>query len=285
MTSEPSRREVLFLGAAASLCLRADTPFGIPVRDGVPRVDYHAHPEEGLTVERAVALSRERGVKFGLVEHAGVKEGPASKLTGNDDELRAWIRSLKGQPVFAGIQAEHLDWMKAFSKDLVAQLDYVLSDALTMPDKSGKLVKLWTGDFRCGDPRDFMDRYVDFHVEVMAREPVDILANPTFLPEMLQPDFDKLWTERRMRTVVEAAKKYGVAIEINSRYQVPRLPFLQMAKDAGLRFSFGSNMHTAEGIGNIGYCVGMYRKLGLKFDRFFRPAPPGKKPVETRTLA
>ena len=69
--------------------------------------------------------------------------------------------------------------MQAFSKDLVAQLDYVLSDALTMPDKPGKLVKLWTSDFRCDDPPDFMDRYADFHVEVMANEPIDILANPT----------------------------------------------------------------------------------------------------------
>jgi histidinol phosphatase-like PHP family hydrolase len=129
-----------------------------------------------------------------------------------------------------------------------------------------------------------MDRYVDFHVEVMAKEPIDILANPTFLPGMLQPDFDKLWTERRMRTVIEAAKKYGVAIEVNSRYQVPRLAFLQMAKSAGLKFSFGSNMHTADGIGNIGYCVDMYRKVGLTRGQFFRPAPPGKKPIQTRTL-
>ena len=88
-----------------------------------------------------------------------------------------------------------------------------------------------------------------------------------------------------MRTVVEAAKKYGIAIEINSRYRVPRLAFLEMAKGAGLRFSFGSNMHTADGIGNIGYCVDMYRKLGLNLDRFSRPAPAGKKPIQTRTLA
>lgn len=279
-----TRRDLLAAGGGAALSAWAKEP-DIPVRDGVPRVDYHAHPEDGLTVERAVALSKERGVKFGLVEHAGVKEGPASKLTGNDDELRAWIRSLRGKPVFAGIQAEHMNWMTAFSKGAIAELDYVLSDALTMPDKSGALVKLWTPAFRCDDPQDFMDRYVDFHVEVMAKEPLDILANPAFLPEMLQPDYDKLWTERRMTTVVDAAKRYGIAIEINSRYRVPRKPFLSMAKAAGLKFSFGSNMHTAEGIGNIDYCVDMYRLLGLKLDDFFRPAPAGKKPIQTRTLA
>ena len=282
MQSKSSRRHFLVLGAAA-LAARAAEP-EIPVRGGVPRVDYHAHPEEGLTVDRAVALSRERGVKFGLVEHAGVKQ-PGSNLVGTDEELKTWIRSLRGKPVFAGIQAERLNWMSAFSKEAVAQLDYVLSDALTMPDKSGKLVRLWTSAFRCEDPQDFMDRYVDFHVEVMASEPIDILANPTFLPEMLQPDYDRLWTEKRMRTVVGAARKYGIAIEINSRYRVPRRPFLEMAKAAGLKFSFGSNMHTAEGIGNIDYCVDMYRELGLKTGQFFRPAPAGRKPIQVRTLA
>ncbi len=275
--ANPTRRDVLALGAAVLL--------PIPVRDGVPRVDYHAHPEDGLTVERAVNLSRQRGVKFGLVEHAGVKEGPASKLAGTDTELIAWMTSLEGKPVFAGIQAERLNWMSAFSKDVVARLDYVLSDALTMPDKSGALIKLWMPGFRCDNAGDFMDRYVDFHVEVMAREPLDILANPTFVPAPLQPDYDQLWTEQRMRRVIDAALKYGVAIEINSKYNVPRFRFLSMAKAAGLKFSFGSNMHTAEGIGEISYCIAMYRKLELSLDQFFRPAPAGKKPIQVRTLA
>ncbi len=277
-------RRNLLLTAAAAVASRAYDS-AIPVRDGVPRVDYHAHPEEGLTVERAVALSEQRGVKFGLVEHAGVKPNASSKLCGNDDELNAWIASVRNQPVFAGIQAEGLNWMSAFSKDVVARLDYVLSDALTMPDKSGALVKLWTPAFRCDDAQEFMDRYVDFHVKVMTREPIDILANPAFLPEILEPRYDELWTRRRMQTVVDAAVKYGVAIEINSRYKVPRLPFLEMAKGAGLKFSFGSNMHTAEGIGDIEYCVQTYRKLGLTPGQFFRPAPPGKKPIQVRTLA
>jgi histidinol phosphatase-like PHP family hydrolase len=67
-----------------------------------------------------------------------------------------------------------------------------------------------------------MDRYVDFHVQVMSKEPLDILANPTFVPELLVPDYDRLWTELRMRRIIAAAVKYRVAIEINSRYQVQR---------------------------------------------------------------
>ncbi len=88
-----------------------------------------------------------------------------------------------------------------------------------------------------------------------------------------------------MRTVIDAAARYHVAIEINSRYRVPHLAFLEMAKAAGLKFSFGSNAHTADAIGIIDYGVEMYRKLGLKLDQFFRPAPPGSKPIQVRAAA
>ena len=278
-----SRRDILALGAGAALSAWAEEVQAILVRNGVPQVDYHAHPESGMTVARAVAISIERGVELGLVQHAGVKDSASPDRVSSDDELKAWIKSLEGKPVFKGIQAERMNWMSAFSKDVVAKLDYVLSDALTMPDKSGALVKLWMPGFQTDDAEDFMDRYVDFHVEVMAKQPIDILANPTFLPEAL--DYEKLWNEKRMLRVVDAAVRCHVAIEINSRYRVPRLAFLEMAREAGLKFSFGSNAHTADGIGNIEYGVEMYRKLGLKVEQFFRPAVAGQKPVQVRVLA
>jgi histidinol phosphatase-like PHP family hydrolase len=286
MKSAFSRRAILGLGAAAIVRPQAKgASSDFPIRDGVPRVDYHAHPEIGMAVERAVALSKERGVKFGLLQHAGIKESDYPDLVSNDDEMNAWIHQLEGKPVFKGVQAELLNWPSAFSKETVAKLDYVLSDALTMPDKSGKMIKLWTPAFHCDDAQDFMDRYVDFHEEVMAKEPIDIMANPTFLPEALEPDYDKLWTEKRMRKVIESAARHHVAIEINSRYRIPRLPFLEMAKAARVKFSFGSNGHTADAMGDISYGVEMYRKLGLTMDQFFHPAPPGKKPIQIRTLA
>ena len=278
-----SRRNVLALGAGAALSVWAEDAQAIPVRNGVPQVDYHAHPESGMTIARAVEISQERGVKLGLVQHAGVKDSSSPERVSSDDELKGWIKSLEGKPVFKGIQAERMNWMSAFSKEVVAKLDYVLSDALTMPDKFGALVKLWMPGFQTDDAQDFMDRYVDFHVEVMSKQPIDVLANPTFLPEGL--DYERLWTERRMWKVIDAAVRYRVAIEINSRYRVPRLAFLEMAKDAGLKFSFGSNAHTADGIGNIEYGVEMYRRMGLRMEQFFRPAASGRKPIQVRVLA
>jgi histidinol phosphatase-like PHP family hydrolase len=248
----------------------------------IPLVDYHAHIDRVVTLERAIEISKQRGVKFGILEHAGTKANKYAGLVYDDATLKAYLDKLEGKPVYKGVQAEGLDWMTCFSKKLVAKLDYVLTDALTLPDRNGVRVELWRPGVKVEDSREFMERYVAFHVEIMKREPVDILANPTFLPACLETRFDELWTPARMKAVIDAAAKYRVAIEINSRYKLPRRPFLKMARQAGVRFSFGSNWHGPE-VGNIGYGLEVARELGLTRKHMFTPAAPGSKPIETRT--
>jgi len=256
----------------------------------IPRIDFHAHLDDSVPREQAIAQalenSRRLGVKFGLLEHAGVREGPGSNRMSTDADLDRWLGMLEGKPCFKGIQAEGLDWMQCFSRKAVARLDYVLSDALTFPEKDGRRVQLWKPGVEIAPARvqDFMDRYVDFHIQVMAAEPIDILANPTFLPECLQDQFDAIWTPARMRRIIDGAVRYGVAIEINSKYRVPRLPFLRMAKQAGVRFSIGSNIH-GEGAGRIEECVEAAKAAGLEGRDFFMPAPAGRKPIQHRRFS
>jgi len=116
---------------------------------------------------------------------------------------------------------------------------------------------------------------------VIAREPIDILANPTFLPNVLKAEHDALWTLARMKKIIDAAVKHNVAIEINSNYRLPRVAFLKMAKQAGTRFSFGSNIR-GPNVGKLDYCIEMVKALGLKREDIFTPAPPGKKPIQIR---
>jgi hypothetical protein len=267
-----------FLGAAFVAPLAAAVP-----QSGIPRVDYHAHLDSVVTLERALAISKERGVKFGIVEHAGAKVNQYPGLLSTDDDLNGYLAKLEGKPVFKGIQAEGLDWMTCFSKDVVVKLDYVLSDALTMPQKDGHSARIWLEDFQVGGKQDWMDRYTDFNVQVMATEPIDIMANPTFMPIGIEKEYDTLWTEPRMRKIIEAAVKYRVALEINSRYRVPSLKFLKIAKAAGARFSFGSNIHGLD-VGNIGYCLEMAKELGLQRSDVFSPQPAGKKPIQVRKI-
>jgi hypothetical protein len=286
--SNLTRREMLAMSAVGVLSLVAPTTparrgaaaCDFPMREGVPGVDYHAHIGDGISVEQAIALSQRRGLKFGLLQHAGVK-GHGYAVS-DDTELDAWIKSLEGKPVFKGIEGEGVDWMSAFSKAAIARLDYVQADPFAVPDKSGAPMQIWQPEFRPGDPQEFMERYVDYHLRLITTHPIDILAVPTVLPQTLGADYERLWTPRRARTIIDALLKFDVALEIDSRFRVPSVRFLELAKSAGVKFAFGSNYQTAEGLGDISYCVEMYRHLHLTTDQFFCPAPPGRKPIERR---
>ncbi|MCX6902482.1 MAG: hypothetical protein NTW03_03155 [Verrucomicrobia bacterium] len=245
-----------------------------------PLVDFHVHLDNS-TLEKALVLSRERGIKFGIVEHAGTKENKYPVVLSDDAALKRYLAMLDGQPVFKGVQAEWIDWMGCFSPEALARLDFVLTDAMTMHGKDGQRQKLWEKGVELGDPQRFMDRYVDWHVEIMAGEPIDILANTTWLPDAFLPDYDTLWTIERMNKVIAAAVKHKVALEISSSYKLPKLPFLKLAKAAGVKFSFGSNGRYPK-MGLLDYSVAMARELGLKAADMFTPAPAGQKPFQKR---
>jgi histidinol phosphatase-like PHP family hydrolase len=282
-----SRRQFLKGGAAAgglAVALGepddAIWPFAVdPGELDFPVVDFHALCfEESVPLAKLAEDAAQRGVKLGVLEHAG-----RNQRLMNDAQLEAFINYLAPYPVYKGIQAEGLDWMRCFSKEVVAKLDYVLSDALTLPEKDGTK-RIWTSEIVITDKQDFMDRYLDFNVQVMAQEPIDIMANPTFLPDAIVKEYDALWTDARMRRFIETAKKYNVAIEINSRYNIPGLSFLRAAKDAGVKFSFGSNQHGAEAT-HLDYSLKMAKELRLTRKDIFEPAPSDKKPILQRPFA
>ena len=247
-------------------------------------MDFHVHLDNS-TIDKALELSRERRIKFGIVEHAGTKENQYPTLLSNDADLRRYLAKLEGKPVFKGVQAEWTDWMNCFSPAALAQLDYVLTDAMTFPGKNGQRVKLWSPDAAqfvdMTDKQAFMDRFADWHVEVMAREPFDILANTSWLPAGMLEQWELYWTPPRMKKVIEAALKYGIALEISSSYQLPKLPFLKLAKAAGAKFSFGSNGRYPN-MGKLDYCFAMAKDLDLKPADMFAPAPDGQKAVQRR---
>jgi histidinol phosphatase-like PHP family hydrolase len=233
-------------------------------------------------------LPAARRVKFGIVEHAGTKENRYPIVLSNDAELKNRNALLEGKPVYKGIQAEWTDWMHCFSRPALAELDFVLTDAMTFPGKNGQRVKLWEPGVEervdLVNLEDFMDRFVDWHVEILSKQPIDILANVSWLPAPLANDYEKFWTPARVTKVLEAAMKYEVAIEISSSFKLPRLSFLKLAKAAGVKFTFGSNGRYPN-MGQLDYSVQMARELELVRSDMFTPAPDGRKAVQRRQWA
>jgi hypothetical protein len=277
---------VLSTAAASLLAVELPAATSRPAGDdlGFPLVDFHVHLDNS-SIEQALPLSRERGVKFGIVEHAGTKENKYPVVLSDDDELLAYIRKLDGKGVYKGVQAEWSDWAKCFSREALAKLDYTLTDAMTFPGRDGHRVKLWEPDVEdrveMSDRQAFMDRFVDWHVEIISVEPIDMMVNVSWLPAPLADEYDRYWTEPRIRKVVDAALKHRVAIEISSSFKVPKLRFLRIAKEAGIKFAFGSNGRYPN-MGLLGYSFAMARALGLKQSDMFTPAPNGQKAVQRR---
>jgi histidinol phosphatase-like PHP family hydrolase len=125
-----------------------------------------------------------------------------------------------------------------------------------------------------------MEMYVS-RIEGVMKEPIDIYANPTFLPVPLRAQYDALWTAQRMKRVIDAAIENDVAIEINNRYKIPSPAFIKAAKAAGAKFSFGTNNAEAE-IGRLEYPIEMVKECDLRWQDIFVPKPDGRKPIQVK---
>lgn len=246
-----------------------------------PVVDYHVHLKGGLTLEEALRESRRLGIQYGIAINCGLGFSVTS-----DAAAEEFLRSMKGQPVFVAMQGEGREWVKLFSKETVAKFDYVFTDAMTFTDDNGKRMRLWIKD-EVGEIKDkerFMEMYVNRILSVLNHEPIDIYANPTFLPEAIAAEYDRLWTPERIERVIDAAKRNDVAIEINNRYRVPSPMFIKAAKKTGVKFSFGTN-NADSNLGRIEYCIKMVNECGLEWQDIFIPKADGEKPVQKRALA
>ena len=256
---DDSYREVIRLGA-----------------ENYPVVDYHVHLKGGLTVEQALDNSRRLGINYGIAINCGLGFPVHS-----DDSVQQYLDTMKGQPCFIALQAEGREWMTLVSPASVGRFDYVFTDAMTFTDDHGKRMRLWIDD-EVGvipDAQAFMDMYVDRILGVL-REPIDIYANPTFLPRQIASGYEALWTPERRRKVISAAVANDVAIEINNRYKIPSASFIKEAKSAGAKFSFGTNNADAN-LGRLEYPIQMVQECGLVWQDIFVPRPNGQKKIQT----
>ena len=190
-----------------------------------------------------------------------------------DEGALAFLKTMEGQPVFVGMQAEGREWVTMFSKETRAKFDYVFTDAMTWTNPAGKRMRLWMPEeVEIGpDEQAFMDLLVSKTSGSSRRSRSTSTSTPTFLPAAIAPRYDALWTEARMTRVIDAAVKNGVAIEIGARYKIPSEAFLRLAKAKGAKFTFGTNNGGANDLGDWSYPLDMQKKLDLKWQDMFVP--------------
>ena len=242
-----------------------NAPSPAPPKPTFSVTDYHVHLSNTLSIDQALQLGKDRGVQLGIVEHPG--EGYAIHT---DADLQKYIDNLRKYPVRVGLQPVYPGWSKAFSKPVLDQLDYVLMDALTLPNPDGTWLPIWQIDTMVDDSEAFMNRYMRFIEQILTTEPIDIFGWPTFLPVPIAREYSQLWTKPRVSRIIELTKARKIAIEINEVAHVPDESFIREAKRSGLKFTFGTdsrNQHAA----HLYYCYQMSQKCNLTEANMWAP--------------
>ena len=232
--------------------------------DTFPLIDLHVHRADGFGMEQIMEIAEKRKVKFGIVEH------PAPWAIKNDTDLKKYIDELKKYPVYIGLQPMTPGWHKGFSPALLEQLDYVLMDPQTIPLGHGEYQRIYELQTYVEDTDVFMEKYMDYSLQIMKEEPIQIFAWPLFLPVCIARDYYKLWTDERMQQLIAAAKKRNIAFEINDMSHTPHEKFINMAKEQGLKFTFGSDSRN-NNAGRLAYAASVAKKCNLRKSDFFIP--------------
>jgi len=233
-----------------------------------PLIDFHTHLKGGLTLEELLAHARSYGFTYGFAVNCGIKMGFES-----DDSLKAYLDAFEPTPfAWHAMQAEGREWLDLFSDESRERFDYAFTDAMTWTNSRGVRQRLWIPEETdVGDPQDFMEQLVDNIVKVVSTEPIDIHVNPTYLPAEIADQYDALWTDERIDRMVKALAESGVALEINNRFRIPSAKIIRKAKEAGVKFTFGTNNGGADDLGRMEYGIDMVYECGLSSQDMWFP--------------
>ncbi len=246
---------------------------------GFPLIDYHVHLKGGLTLDEVVENSQRLGINYGIAPNCGL-HFPVT----NDSTLYEYINDVKGSPTFKGMQAEGREWITLFSPKAVAKFDYVFTDAMTFTDSKGRRNRIWIAEEAwVDDKQQFMEQLVGKIEAIFSQEPVDIYVNPTVLPDEIMEEYDELWTQERKERVIKVLADNNIALEINARYKLPKADMIKMAKDAGVKFAFGTNNMGRE-LEQLDYCIQMIEECGLTTNDMFEIKPDAEKPINVKGL-
>lgn len=235
-------------------------------QEDFPVLDYHVHLKGGLTKEVAAEQSRRTGINYAIAPNCGI----GFPIT-NDEQVMAFLDTMRTQPFILAMQAEGREWLTTFSPEVRNEFDYVFTDALTFTDNKGRRTRLWIPEETwIENEQQYMDMIIDRICDVL-KEPVNIYVNPCFLPSPMDKEYDKFWTEARIDRFVKALAESGKALEINELYQIPSKAIILKAKEAGVKFTFGSNNVTPN-VSDLSYSIRMKKECGLTADDMYKPS-------------
>jgi histidinol phosphatase-like PHP family hydrolase len=247
----------------------------------VGRQDLHCHTvmsDGHLTLERVVEVAAQRGVQVGIADHVSTRN--PEMMVATLDEVEAYLEALEGAPVF---RSAEFCWCDTLWRDLpdevMRRFDYRIGSnhGFWLPDGSTaspwweKLPAPWDTQ-----PQRLMEIMAANLCDMVRTMPIHIAAHSTFMPPAftrMEPDVHAWWTEAREDRYVDALQGSGVALEISNRYQLPHDRLLRKAKEAGVRFSLGSDGHGEKQVAALDWAAQTARRVGITDAELFVPEP------------
>lgn len=240
----------------------------------------HTHMSDGkLTLAEVVAVAAERGVQVGIADHVSTRY---DWMVSTRVKLDRYLDAIDGAPVFRSAEFCWCDTMWGELPDeVMARFDYRIGSnhGFWMPDGSvgspwaERLPEAWKA--RTDELMEIITANLCDMVRTM---PIEIAAHSTLLPPALtrlEGDVHAWWTDAREDRYVDALAESGVALEISNRYRLPHDRLLAKARQAGVRFSLGSDGHAPHQVAALDWAAETARRVGVTDRELFVPERKG----------
>jgi histidinol phosphatase-like PHP family hydrolase len=241
--------------------------------------DLHVHTgmsDGALPLERVVEIAQELGVVVGIADHISTRN--MKRFVSTVGAVERYLDALEEAPVFRSGEFCWCDELWASLPDeLRERFDYRVGSnhGFWLPD--GSMASPWwqtLPDAWAARPGELADVMVHNLCDLVRTMPIEIVAHSTLLPPALlalESDVTAWWTEEREDRFIDAVVASGVAMEISNRYRLPHDRLLRKAREAGARFSLGSDGHTEAQVARLGWAVDTALRVGLTEADLFVP--------------
>lgn len=225
--------------------------------------DLHTHTvfSDGRLLPREVLrIASDKGYRVGLADHCG----PGSFQLDSPERFQGYLSAIQDLPAYRAVELD-------------------LGREIPVSPEDLKRCHYLIGGVHSVGPVDFFDpkvteidlaRLLDEMLEIIGRQSqrysFEILAHPGLLPCNFREQKDAITNDWRVK-LVELALKCDLAIELSSRWLVPDLKLASMAKEAGLKFSLGSDGHGADRMCRLDHSLELAGKLELEDRDLFWP--------------
>jgi putative hydrolase len=165
-------------------------------------------------------------------------------------EVRKTAGAFSGMRAYVGCETKAMDVMGSLdvTDEILDACDIVLGVVHRFPDGKGGYL-----DFKAMSPEHVAELECELSIGMINGAPIDVLGHPGGMYQRRHGAYPP----RLFRSMMQAAEKRDVAIEINSSYLVDMPAFLGLCAEINPRVSVGSDAHKLE---EIGRCRGLVKE-------------------------